>query len=225
MGLSEISRALNIKKATAFRLLTTLEQFLFVERADQERKYCIGKNAFYVGSGFFAGEREGAIRQTMKRLARECKHTVTMSVLDGNSVLFIDRVNGESKVRVSVEVGSRVPAYASASGKVLLAALSDTEVKARFKGKQFQRRTSRTVRSLKDLLADLATVRKRSIAFSNEESTEGLCALSVPVRSDKGDHVAALTVAYPAGTLTDREQGTLAEKVKAAARHIILERV
>lgn len=220
MGLSEISRDLNINKATVFRLLVTLERFQFVERNVDDKKYRVGINAFYVGNGFFAARRQEAIRQMLQNLAGISGHTVTMSVLDGTQVVFINRADGDSRVRVAVEVGSRVPAYASASGKILLAGLSDEEVKARFKAEGFKRWTPRTVRSVQELLADLARVRQRGVAFNNEESSEGLCALSVPIKSEKRSHLAALTVAFPAGTLTDKDQWKLAQSVTTVAAGI-----
>ena len=219
MGLSELSRVLNLHKATAYRLLVTLEGFQFVERS-VDKKYRIGAGAFFVGAGFVSGGRGERLDELLKQLARESRHTVTMSVLDEASVLFTNRADGESRVRVAVEVGSRVPAYASASGKALLAGLTDEAIRARFEGSVFKRWTPRTIRSVTELLVDVGKVRRCGVAFNDEESTAGLCALSAPVRDSNGKHVAALTVAYPAGSLTGRERGRLGKKVTEAAREI-----
>jgi DNA-binding IclR family transcriptional regulator len=143
-----------------------------------------------------------------------------MSVLDGVSVIFVERLDGTSRVRVTVEVGSRAAAHASASGKVLLAELGDLEVKRRFKGERLRRLTSTTITSLDRFLAELSNVRMRGFATSNEESTKGLCAISVPLRNHERFCVAALTVAFPSASLTKKEQGMLAQQLRLAATEI-----
>src|SRR5262245_29335593 len=145
LGLSEAARLLGFNKATTFRLLTTLERYCFVERNDVQRNYKIGVNAFSVGAGYLNVDRRAKMRAVMRQLVSASGHTVTMSVLDGASVIFVERLDGTSRVRVTVEVGSRAAAYASASGKVLLAELGDVEVKRRFKGERLKRLTSTTI--------------------------------------------------------------------------------
>jgi len=88
-----------------------------VEKDLQRKQYRIGSNAFYVGSGYIAEGKQQKMFQIMSRLVQELKHTITLSVLDGSSVLFVERVDGTERVKVTVDIGSRVPAYASASEK------------------------------------------------------------------------------------------------------------
>jgi IclR family acetate operon transcriptional repressor len=220
LGLSEAARLLGFNKATTFRVLVTLERYGFLERDDTKRSYKIGVSAFSVGAGYLNVDRRAKMRAVMRQLVSESGHTVTMSVLDGVSIIFVERLDGTSRVRVTVEVGSSAAAYASASGKVLLAELGDLEVKRRFKGARLKRLTSTTITSFERFLAELANVRLRGFATSNEESTKGLCAISVPLRNHERVCVAALTVAFPSGSLTKREQGMLAEKLRLAASEI-----
>src|SRR5687767_10877094 len=94
MSLTEISRALRLNKVTVLRILVTMEQHRFVEKDLQAKRYRIGCNAFYVGSGFVAGGKHEKVLQIMKDIVHELRHTVTFSVLDGASVLFVERVDG-----------------------------------------------------------------------------------------------------------------------------------
>jgi DNA-binding IclR family transcriptional regulator len=220
LGLSEAARLLGFNKATTFRVLATLERYGFLERDDTQRNYKIGVSAFSVGAGYLNVDRRARIRAVMRKLVSESGHTVTMSVLDGVSVIFVERLDGTSRVRVTVEVGSRAAAHASASGKVLLAELGDLEVKRRFKGERLRRLTSTTITSLDRFLAELSNVRMRGFATSNEESTKGLCAISVPLRNHERFCVAALTVAFPSASLTKKEQGMLAQQLRLAATEI-----
>lgn len=83
LRLTEISRARGLNKATALRLLVTLEKFRFVEKDRQHKEYRIGSNAFYVGSGFIAEGKQRKTIQVMRRLVQDLKHTITLSVLSG----------------------------------------------------------------------------------------------------------------------------------------------
>jgi DNA-binding IclR family transcriptional regulator len=221
MSLTEISRALRLNKVTALRILVTMEQYRFVEKDLQAKRYRIGCNAFYVGSGFVAGGKHEKVLQIMKSIVHELRHTVTFSVLDGASVLFVERVDGTERVKVTVDIGSRVPAYSSAAGKALLAGLSDAEIIKRLKTVPFERFTDKTLRSIESLTADIAKVRARGFAVNNEESTHGLFAVAVPVKNQIGQHVAALGAAFPAGMLKSKdEQKKVAKRLAAAAEEI-----
>jgi DNA-binding IclR family transcriptional regulator len=221
MSLTEISRALGLNKVTTLRILVTMEQYRFVERDLHAKRYKIGCNAFYVGSGFIAGDKHEKVLQVMKNIVQELKHTITFSVLDRASVLFVERVDGTERVKVTVDIGSRSPAYSSAAGKALLAGLSDAEIAKRLKPSSFQRFTDTTLRSLESLTADIRKVRVRGFAVNNEESTHGLVAVAVPVKNQLGQHVAALGAAYPAGMLKSKEeQKNVAKRLAAAADEI-----
>jgi IclR family acetate operon transcriptional repressor len=221
MSLTEISRALGLNKVTTLRILVTLEQYRFVERDIQAKRYKIGCNAFYVGSGFIAGGKHEKVLQVMKNIVQQLKHTITFSVLDGASVLFVERVDGTERVKVTVDIGSRSPAYSSAAGKALLAGLSDAEIARRLKPVSFQRFTDTTLRSLESVIADVAKVRVRGFAVNNEESTHGLVAVAVPVKNQLGQHVAALGAAFPVGMLKSKEeQKNVAKRLATAADEI-----
>jgi DNA-binding IclR family transcriptional regulator len=221
LSLTEISRTLGLNKATALRLLVTLEKFRFVEKDRQHKKYRIGSNAFYVGSGFIAEGKQKKIFQVMGSLVRDLKHTITLSVLDGSSVLFVERVDGTERVKVTVDIGSRVPAYSSAAGKAMLAGLNNQEIRERLKRAKFERVTSHTLTSIERILGSIQKVRDSGFAINDEESTQGLFAIAVPVRSQAGENVAALGAAFPAGVLkTKEDQKQVAQRLWKAAEEI-----
>lgn len=218
MTLSQISRALAMNKVSALRLLVTLEQFEFVERDPKQGSYKIGRRAFYVGSGFIADGKQKRVLQIMTAVAAQVNHTVTLSVLDGNFVLFVERVDGNGRVKVTVDIGSRTAAQSSAAGRVLLSGLSDAEIHQRFEDVKAgsQGRTK-----MEELLKRIHRVRASGYATNNEESTPGLFAIAVPVRSPSGEHVAALGAAFPAGAVKNKEQERqIARQLSSAANEI-----
>src|SRR3954465_610435 len=219
--LTELSRDLGLNKVSALRILLTLKQHGFVEKNVQDKKYQIGRNAFYVGSGFILGGKRNKILEVMGKLVHELKHTITLGVLDGASVLFVERVDGLERVKVTVDIGSRVPAHSSAAGKALLAGLSDAEVMRRLKSIELRSLTNAKPVSIRDVLASLNKVRQSGFAVNNEESTRGLIAVAVPIQGAVGSHLAALAAAFPAGTLQNREeQKAVATRLVRAAQEI-----
>jgi DNA-binding IclR family transcriptional regulator len=221
MSLTEISRNLGLNKVSVLRILLTLEQHRFVEKDPLDKKYKIGSNAFYVGSGFIAGGKRERVLKAMAKLLYELKHTITLGVLDGASVLFVERVDGTERVKVTVDIGSRVPAYSSAAGKALLAGLSDAEIITRFKDVKLKSSTHPQPKSFKELLTVIAKVRDSGFAVNNEDSTPGLIAVAVPIKSETGEHVAALGAAFPAGQLKNKEdQKRVAATLQQAAEEI-----
>jgi DNA-binding IclR family transcriptional regulator len=220
MSLSEISRTVGLHKVTTLRLLITLEKFQFVERNREEKTFKIGRNAFYVGNGFLREGTRQKILEAMKKLVRNCRHTVTLSILDGTSVLFIERLDGIERVKVTVDIGSRVPAYSSATGRALLAGLTDKQIAERFKGIRLGRFADQTPATLSRLLADVAKVRARGFAVNDQQSTPGLMAIAVPVKNQAGEHVAALGMAFPAGFLKKDEQKGLTTILFDCAKEI-----
>jgi DNA-binding IclR family transcriptional regulator len=221
LSLTELSRKVGLNKVSASRILLTLEQHRFVERNVVDKKYQIGSNAFYVGSGFIVGGKRNKILEVMGRLVHELKHTITLGVLDGASVLFIERVDGLERVKVTVDIGSRVPAHSSAAGKALLAGLSDAEVMRRLKSNELKPFINNKPASVKNVLASLTKVRQSGFAVNNEESTKGLIAVAVPIVGAVESHLAALGAAFPAGTLkTNHEQKAVAIQLARGAEEI-----
>ena len=221
VSLTELSRDLGLNKVSALRILLTLEQHRFVQKNVHDKKYQIGSNAFYVGSGFIVGGKRNKILEVMGRLVHELKHTITLGVLDGASVLFIERVDGLERVKVTVDIGSRVPAHSSAAGKALLAGLSDAEVMTRLKSIELKSFINNKPVSVKNVLASLTKVRQSGFAVNNEESTKGLIAVAVPIVGAVDSHLAALGAAFPAGTLKNNdEQKAVAIQLARGAEEI-----
>jgi DNA-binding IclR family transcriptional regulator len=220
MSLAEISAATGLNKVTTYRFLVTLEQLSFVERVGTDRKFKIGPNAFYVGSGYLLGGGREQLVRVMRRIVSELRHTVTLSVLDGTSVLFIERLDGIDRVKVTVDIGTRVPAYASASGKIILTSLSDLDIKRKFRGVKFQRFTTKTLLSMQEFLRDIGEARKRGFAINDEESDRGLWVIAVPIKNQVGAHIAALAAACPAHSQSVDEQEKLVTTLRRGARDI-----
>ena len=157
----------------------------------------------------------------MANLVHEFKRTITLGVLDGASVSFVERVDGTERVKVTVDIGSRKPAYSSAAGKALLAGLRRRRNYQALEGSKLRSPLNPQPKSLKEILTLIAKVRDSGFAVNNEDSTPDLIAVAVPIKSGAGEHIAALGAAFPAGYLRNKEsQKTVTLKLQRAADEI-----
>ncbi len=220
VGVTEISRELDIHKSTVFRLLATLERRGVVEQHAETQKYRLGFAVLRFASSVRSSlDLVRAGRPTCDRLSREIDETVNLAVLEECDVVYIHQVNLSSS-RVSADwLGSHTPAHCSATGKVLLAHLPDRQADG-FLRAPLQRYTSATITDPDRLRAELRDVRHAGYAAATEELEEGLNAVAAPVRGPDGTVVACVSVSGPSYRLEVEHLPEVATAVIAAAAEI-----
>jgi IclR family pca regulon transcriptional regulator len=129
----------------------------------------------------------------LKRARDELAESVSLAVLDDDRPLFIARAEAVHILSTGVRVGAHLPAYCSATGRVLLSQFSDAEITRRIGRKPFPQRTPHTITRLAPLLVEIQAVRKRGYAISDEELELGMRAMAVPVVAGN-EIVAAISV-------------------------------
>jgi IclR family acetate operon transcriptional repressor len=193
-GMSEVAQAAGLPDGTAHRLLRTLVARGYV-RQGPDRRYALGTRLLGLGDG----ARRAAVAAAgpfLTRLVEVSGETANLAVLEGDHVVYVAQVPSSHRLRMFAEVGRRVAAHSTAVGKVLLAGLPDPEVAALVARTGMARHTPRTLGTAADLLADLATVRRRGWAVDDEEEETGVRCLAVPV-VDGDRTVAAMSVSGP----------------------------
>jgi IclR family pca regulon transcriptional regulator len=134
----------------------------------------------------------------LRQLSDKTGHTVNMSVLDATDIVYIERCRARSSQRevdLNLHVGSRLPAYCTSMGKVLLAFLPAEELEKVLATIKFARRGPNTITTRSRLLRELERVRTEELAVNNEELAYGLRSIAAPVRSQAGEVVAAINIA------------------------------
>ena len=135
----------------------------------------------------------------LQRLCDETGHTVNLAILDDVDIVYVERFRAsrrhQNQIDLDLHVGSRLPAYCTSLGKVLLAFLPDSERDDVLERTTFARRGPNTRTSKTALLAELRRIRETGIAVNNEELAYGLRSVAVPVFSAGGEVVAALNLA------------------------------
>jgi IclR family acetate operon transcriptional repressor len=193
---------LGVARSTAHRLLAMLVYRGFAAR-QADRSYCAGPALTEMGLAVLANlDVRGRAAPVLERLAHWTGETVSLLVLEGTTVHFVDSLESTNVVRVSSRVGVRMPAYATSGGKALLALLTAEQVCQLFPEETLAAVTQATLRSRAQLLAELDRVRELGYAMNGGESEPGLAAVAVAVADRYGRPLVAMAVAGPASRLS-----------------------
>lgn len=190
MTLSEIAARTAINAATVRRSLITLEHLGYIRR--RGRKFLLAPKVLSLGASYFQSMNLGEVAQThLAALVERFRDASSLTVLDGFEVLYVAHVASEQRVPHSRNVGTRLPAYATSTGLVLLAH-SSTKHQEKLLGMELSAFTSRTPVKPADLRRLLAKTRKDDYAIARDTLDYGSIALAVPVRIARGTVVAAV---------------------------------
>jgi DNA-binding IclR family transcriptional regulator len=221
LGVSELSRALGLKKATTHRLLGSLRRRDFVAQDPITRRYRLGIKLWELGSR--ATSQIGWVDRAqpfLQQLTDQTGETAHLAVLDDGEVLYIDKVESTHSLRMPSQVGRRLPAHCTGVGKALLAHLPAVDVASIMTRRGMARFTHHTITNLGALQADLTEVRRRGYSIDDEEIEDGLRCIGAPVRDHSGRVVAAVSIAGPASRLPDSDLPRQGALVLAATRAI-----
>lgn len=217
-GVTELAQEMDVHKSTAFRLLATLERQGMVEQDERTSKYRLGPGLARLARTV---DEEVDLRRharpTLEKLAEETAETVNLALLDGDDIIYVDQVNGSPSVLTAEWLGRRTPLHCTASGKVLLAALSE-ERRRRLLNGGLDVLTNRTVADIEELDTHLEETRKRGYGVTVGELELGLNAVSAPVHRADGEVVAAITVSGPAARIPPERLADVGERTREAAQ-------
>jgi IclR family pca regulon transcriptional regulator len=219
MRLSEVAQATGLTRAAARRFLLTLVELGYV-RLDDGR-FSLRPRVLDLGYSYLSGLSFQEIAQPhMESLVREVNESSSISVLDDIDVVYVIRVPTRRIMTITLAVGTRLPAYATSMGRVLLASLPPEELEARLRKIELRRLTPHTVRTKKALGGELERVREQGFAMVDQELEEGLRSAAVPIADAEG-RVAALNISVHASRAgMDDLRDRFLPKVQATARAI-----
>ena len=218
-GLAELARGLGLNKTTTFRLLQALESEGLVERTRGGEAYQLGPELLAMaGRALGAHELRAAARGDLQALAHATRETATLEVLVGRETLILDEATGGYMVGARPSQGTRWPAHAASTGKVLLAFLAPDRLDDTMRG-SWPALTPRTIVG-QALRRALARVREQGYATAIEELEPGFVAVGAPVRDASGEVVAALSVGGPKARLGGDRLAACTRRVVAAARRV-----
>lgn len=220
VGAAAISRDLRLPRSTAYHLLATLVTEGFVVHLADERRYGLGVSAYELGTGYTRqAPLQRMARAPLAALVDRTGHNAHLAVLHGREVIYVIEERAPGRAPLVTDVGVRLPAHLTATGRAMLAALPAPQVRALFPdASAFVARHEPGPGSLSALRRLLVDVRQRGHAVEAGEVTPGFASVAAAVLDHGGHPTAAVAVTYPEAEVSSGDRTELARAVGATAR-------
>jgi DNA-binding IclR family transcriptional regulator len=211
-GPSELARRLGLPKSSIANITSALADTGLLRRVGTG--FALGRGLAELGGAYLAAVDEvQEFYETCQELRSASEETVQLAILDGAEMTYLARHDGQQPVRLTSQIGRRLGASHTATGKAALATFDDEEVRRRFEGRRPPVMTSRSHSTVEALLEDLAVVRRRGYAIDDEETVEGVVCYGITIRGRRpgeGPYAASITLLKVRAT-GEREELLLAD--------------
>lgn len=220
LGVTEIASRIGLPKSTAHRIIATMAERGYLSRTDKG-VYKIGLKLIEAVSCYINSlELQTEARPYVAQITAELGLTSHLGVLDGDQVVYIEKMDVFSNVRMYSQIGVRVHSYSCSLGKCLLSNFSANQIRKIMANCSFMRFTKKTLGSVDELLADLDKVRNRGWAIDDEEAEIGHRCIGAPIYDYRGDIIAAISASGPTSILTEDRIESVAQYVRKQALEI-----
>lgn len=220
LGVTEISKSLEIHKSTVYRLLATLQYRGYVKQND-EGKYKIGLKLFEIGSSVINNiDLRKEVKPYLKEIMKISKEAVHLGILDENKVVYIDKVESQNTIRMYSKIGRRNHASSTSLGKVILAYSDKEVVEQVIKEEGLKELTENTITEENEFYKHLSQVRQQGYAIDDEEQEYGIRCIGGPIFNHKGNIVGAFSISGPVMRMTHEKVDSLKEVVKEYSKKI-----
>lgn len=220
IGASDIGRQLGLPKSTVHGLCSTLAQMGLLTK-DADSRYQLGPQTLVLAEGYM--RTIDPLRNFVVEAAKVPvldTETLVLAVLSGTDAIYVATRRGRQNVGVSYEVGLRLPANCTSSGKALLSMLPPGQVRELFGRQPFRVMTPHSVHSLEALEAELDVARRVGYATDDEETAIGMYCIAAPITDLHKRPLAAVSVITVKAALSDDRIETYREAVKALAANL-----
>jgi len=194
LKLTDLTQETGINKSTMFSLLQTMEELDWVRKEPGDR-YSLGSTFAALGNAYFSSFH--IVDRFMAEAAETVEavgETVQLARLERHEIVYMAKKEAPSPVRLLSEPGSRMPAYCTAMGKVLLSALGPAALRDLFERVELKPLTPNTIRSLEQLEGQLSQIREMGYGFDREEAVVGFRCVAAPVYDRERNAVAAVSI-------------------------------
>lgn len=214
----EVGDAVGLPKPTAHRICRTLTGMGLLAKDTHPKKLNIGPGLTSMALAALSSTAAlGPQRATLRQVVEEVQETCTLTVLEFDELVFLDRVESASPLRLQLFAGSRVPLHCTSAGKLFLAMMPSSNRERLIRVRPLKRYTENTITDPDRLLRELDEIREEQLGRDNQEFIEGLVAVAAPVLDPKGHMVAAVSINGPATRLrTDKKERYVAALRRAA---------
>ncbi|HKK84114.1 MAG TPA: IclR family transcriptional regulator [Roseovarius sp.] len=218
---TEVNAHLGLPKPTIHRLFSTLEEEGFLQRDLDGRTYSPGPRLRTMAGGVLSSLRIRTARQAiLKRLSRRIGETCNIALPDRDAMIYLERVETEWPLRIQLPIGTRVPFYCTASGKMYLSTLARNHVVKYLESTKLEARTPNTLTDHDALLDEVRDIRKQGYSLDREEFMPDMIALAVPILDVNDRLMATLAFHAPTQRVKIEEALEYLDDMRAASRDL-----
>jgi DNA-binding IclR family transcriptional regulator len=218
---TEVNERMGLPKPTIHRLFATLEAEGFLQRELDGRSYTPGQRLRRLAVNVQSSLRVRTARlAVMGTLAREVGETCNLAIPDREAMRYLDRVETQWPLRIQLPVGTQVPFYCTASGKMYLSSLPEAHLERYLGATRLVQRTPATITDPDRLRAEVALTRARRYAEDAEEFMEGMIAIACPIHDDQGRLLSTLSFHAPTVRLTLADAHRHLDRLRGAAAEL-----
>lgn len=221
ISLSELSRAVRLHSSTTFNLVRTMFNLGYLHQSDDNKRYRIGRPLFSLAANAIDDLLlVDTAKAVMEELSRVSGETGTFAVWSSGQVVAMARSSGAGAFQLSDRVGGVRPSHATATGKVLLAALPPEQFDAYLAGATLTRFTATTIVEARRLRVEVRKVKEEGIAIDHAEFHDDVCCIAMPVHDFSGKTVGAIGLSAPLWRMRDDERPAKAALLREAAHRL-----
>jgi len=220
MSIVNIKKLTNYNNATIYRILNTFYLNGYVEK-NEHSKYRLGYKFIIVAgkilSGFHLRDR---VRPYLVKITEKTKLFSFLSIVYENNVVLIDKVNTDSSLQASSEIGSVYPLNVSATGKFYLSYLGEDKVREIYKDKKLERMTSHSITDINKLIEEINKIKELGYSIANEETHMHRITITVPIFDLNRKFIASIGVSAFSGSISEEEKNSALETLKHYGKEI-----
>ena len=201
--LSDIADECGLPAPTVFRILSMLEGAGLVQREPGGKTYGVGHRLARFGVEIMINNSVRAERRIiLRKVVNEIGETCNLAMLNGDEIIYIDRVETDWSLKAALKPGSRVPLHCTSSGKLFLSQLPKAKRCRLLESLSYKRFTDNTITDMNLLESQLERISVTRVGLNNEEFQAGVIGVAVPVMDDKGRMIASLALQAPVARLS-----------------------
>ncbi|HEX3435995.1 MAG TPA: IclR family transcriptional regulator [Pseudacidobacterium sp.] len=219
-SLTEVADALDLHISTAHRFLMVLEQHRIVERSNRGR-FRLGLRLYDYGSRALEQHdlREAAAPH-LRTLVNEVGETAHLSILDHDQIVYLDKVEPQRSIRMISRIGSASPAYCTAAGRAMLAALPPEVLEKHLMKMRLQQFTEKTKATPDEVAKEIERTRRRGYGIDDGEREEGVRCLGVAILAPDGSARSAISISGPPFRITKQKLPSIVANLQKCVRAI-----
>jgi IclR family KDG regulon transcriptional repressor len=218
LGITDLAGRLGLGKSNVHRLLQALVELGYVTKLELRGEYHASFKLWELGHAVEAGLAiKNAASEAMGRLLESTRETVHLSVLDGDEVVYVHKLDSPEPVRAYSEIGGRAPAYCVATGKAILAWQPEAYLAGL--SERLEQHTPKTITDPEEFLRELERIRTSGYAVNRGEWRETVWGVAAPIRNEEGI-VAAIGISGPSTRIRAAQLKPYAAEVMEAAEAV-----